>query len=229
MVAMRRLFPLLACLVPLAGWAKPIAYPDGTTFTFDYGPHMEEAQVFYSPTFDSSIGAGYVRVKLPENGSGHSHSHGAGTNYGDSVDIGYFRTNLLAERWNLADLQSNIYLWGGLGTANSGARSGPDTVPNAGVQFDAESRRFYGSFKSDWHATFGFTWGMSTLQLGVAPYLHDYNGVATWIVLQGHSMNGTLHRETGVAALVRLFWRGIWVEAGADDKGKPLALLMLNL
>ncbi len=70
---------------------------------------------------------------------------------------------------------------------------------------------------------------MNTLQLGIAPYLHDYNGIATWVVLQGHNMDGTLHRETGAAALLRVFRRGIWVEGGADLNGKPLALLMFNL
>lgn len=226
---MRSIALLLLCCAPLAALAKPIAYPDGTTVIFDYGPHMEEAQVFTAPNFQSSLGAGYVRVKLPPNGSGHSHAHGAGTQYGNNVDIGYLRVNLLAERWNLADSQANIYVWGGLGTSDSGDRAGPDTVPNAGFQVDAESRRFYAALKSDWHATYGFTWGMNTLQLGVAPYLHDYNGVATWLVVQGHNMDGTLHRENGAAGLVRLFWRGIWVEAGADLKGKPIALLMLNL
>jgi hypothetical protein len=233
MVGMQRLLILALCLgvplVPGLAVAKPIAYADGTTAAFDYGPHMEEAQVFYAPDFRSSIGVGYVRVLLDENGAGHSHSHGAGSTYGSSVDIGYFRANVLASRWNFTDAQANVYLWGGLGTANSGARSGPETVPNAGFQLDAESRRFYGSLKSDWHSTFGFTYGMNTLQLGVAPYLHDYNGLATWIVLQGHNMSGTLHRENGAAALLRLFWRGIWVEGGADLKGKPLALLMFNL
>ncbi len=92
----RALAAFLSLLVPGLAAAKPIAYADGTTTAFDYGPHMEEAQVFYAPNFQSSLGAGYVRVELDEEGSGHSHSHDAGTTYGDSVDIGYLRVNLLA-------------------------------------------------------------------------------------------------------------------------------------
>lgn len=207
--------------------AKPIAYQDGTTAVFDYGPHMREAQVFYAPDVNSSIGAGWVRVVLNDY-STDTHAHGAGTSFPDNLDIAYFRANLLAQRWNFTGAQANVYLWGGLGTANSNTRAGPDTVPNAGFQLDAETLRYYTSLKTDWHSTFGFTWGMSTLQVGVAPYLHGYHGLATWLVLQGHSMNGTLHRETGGAGLVRLFWRGTWLQAGADFKGKPVAQLMFN-
>jgi hypothetical protein len=226
----RRYRPAVAALAlaaPLLAHGKPIAYQDGSTFVLDYMPHEQEAQFFYAPDYRSSLGGGYLRVELPDPSTGHVHPGAASGK--DSVDIGYLRFNVLAKRWNWTDSQANIYFWGGIGTADSGYRESPDTVPNAGLQVDAESRRFYGSLKSDWHSTFAFTHGMTVAQFGVAPYLHDYNTLATWIVLQGHAMSGNLHEEAGGALLVRLFWRGIWGEAGVTDDGELLSLLMFNL
>jgi hypothetical protein len=212
-------------LAPAPGIAKPIAYQDGTTLVLDYMPHEQEAQVFYAPDYQMSLGAGFLRIERPTVDGGHNHGNGTD----EYLDIGYLRFNALARRWNFADAQANVYFWGGIGTADSGEREGPDTVPNGGFQVDAESRRFYGSLKSDWHSTFSFTHGMTVAQFGVAPYLHDYNTVATWIVLQGHAMHGDVHEEDGGALLLRLFWRGIWGEAGVTDEGELLSLLMFNL
>ena len=202
--------------------AKPVAYQGGTTTVVEAGPHAQEAQVFYAPNAQSSVGAGWLRIDLDP----ATHAHAAGE---DTLDVAYLRANVLAQRWNWSAAQANVYLWGGVGTADSGERASRDTVPNAGFQLDWESRRFYTSLKSDWHTTFAFTHGMSVVQLGVAPYLHDYDTLATWILLQGHAVSGDLHEDAGGALLLRLFWRWLWLEAGADDDGEPRGVFMVNL
>lgn len=205
---------------PLA--AKPIAYQHGGTALYEYSPHRQESQLFYAPDHRLSLGGGWLRLS-PD--AEHGHAHGPG-DY--ALDIGYLRANVLAERWNGPESQANLYYWGGLGVADTGEEPGLAAVPNAGLQADWETRRWYVSAQTDWHASFAFATGSSTVQLGIAPYLHDYDTLATWIVLQGQSFDGDMLEERSAALLLRFFWRSIWLEAGADQDGKPHGMLMLN-
>ena len=45
---------------------------------------------------------------------------------------------------------------------------------NAGAQADYETRRIYGSLKADWQGASAFSHRIDTLQLGIAPYEHEY-------------------------------------------------------
>jgi len=67
-----------------------------------------------------------------------------------------------------------------------------------------------------------------TLQLGLAPYRHHYEGLATWFVLQGRDYTGEIHDGIEWAALLRLFKGSAWVEAGATTDGKLQAMFMFN-
>ena len=86
----------------------------------------------------------------------------------------------------------------------------------------------YASLKTDWQRAAGFSHRIDTLQLGLAPYEHEYNGVATWFVLQAREYSGGLHQGTEWAALLRLFRGGAWLEAGVTDGGKLQAMAMFN-
>ena len=66
------------------------------------------------------------------------------------------------------------------------------------------------------------------MQLGVAPYKHDYGGLATWFVLQARHYTDNLHSGIETAALLRLFKGGAWVEAGVTNAGKIQAMAMFN-
>jgi hypothetical protein len=78
------------------------------------------------------------------------------------------------------------------------------------------------------HRSSAFSHRIDTLQLGVAPYEHEYDRLATWFVIQGRRYTGGLHDGTEWAALLRLFKRGVWVEAGATETGKLQAMIMVN-
>jgi hypothetical protein len=69
---------------------------------------------------------------------------------------------------------------------------------------------------------------MDTLQLGIAPYEHDYDSVATWFVVQGRHTTGTIIDDTETAFLLRFFKGAVWVEAGATMDGKLQAMFMVN-
>ena len=69
---------------------------------------------------------------------------------------------------------------------------------------------------------------IDTLQLGIAPYEHDFDTLATWFVVQGRQYTGGIHEGTEWALLLRLFKRGAWIEAGVTDDGKLQAMAMVN-
>ena len=193
---------------------KPIAYAHGTTVMAEYGTDsMSELQVFYAPRYFFSAGAGYLRLEREADRSTH--------------EIAYARLNYLVKRWNLQDAQANVFAWGGAGGAS--VDDGSDELAwNAGVQLDYETRRVYASLKTDYHDSPDFSHRIDTLQLGLAPYEHDYDDVATWFVVQARDYTGGIHDGVEWALLLRLFKGGAWVEAGATTDGKLQAMLMFN-
>lgn len=175
---------------------------------------MQEAQAFYAPRYWYSVGGGYLRLEQED---------GRFTR-----EIAYARANLLVKRWNLPRAQANIFAWGGAGSAEGSDFEGPELATNAGLQLDAETLRWYGSFKADWHHAGPFAHRIDTLQLGVAPYKHDYRRLATWLVVQGRQYTGGLYEGVEGALIVRFFRGPLWVEAGATFDGQPQAMLMFN-
>jgi hypothetical protein len=195
--------------------AKPIAFADGTTVMVEYGAStMRELQIFYAPRYDYSIGGGHVDLISDEDGH--------------TEHINYARLNWLVHRWNLDDAQANAFAWGGAGSATSNWFEGNFVTGNAGAQADYETRRIYGSLKTDLQRSAEFSHRIDTLQLGLAPYKHDYEGLATWFVFQARHYTGGLHSGIETAALLRLFKGGAWVEAGVTNAGKLQAMAMFN-
>ena len=204
----------LACL-SLPSMAKPIAFAHGTTVMAEYGAGMmNEAQVFYAPKYFWSLGLGYTELdsRLAE----------------QRREITYARANYLVKRWNMESAQANAFVWGGAGNAYVSETRAHEFTWNAGGQFDYETRRVYGSLKTDLFRSAAFTHRIDTVQLGVAPYKHDIETLATWFVVQGRRYTGNMEDGTEVAFLLRLFRKGAWVEAGATTDGKLQAMAMVN-
>lgn len=202
-------------LLPIVAAAKPIAFADGTTVMAEYGAGtMNELQVFHAPRYWYSVGGGWLEL-TSQDGSKQRH-------------IAYLRGNLLVKRWNMPGAQANVFAWGGLGQATGNDFEGSELTRNAGVQFDYETRRVYGAFRSDLQESDHFSHRIDTLQLGWAPYKHDYDTLATWFVVQGRRYTGGLVDGTETAILVRFFKRGKWVEVGATTDGKLQAMAMFN-
>ena len=205
----------LALMVPVLAHTKPIAFADGTTVMLEYGAGtMQEAQIFYAPQFNYSVGGGHVEFDsdiTPE-----------------TVRVTYARLNYLLHRWNLESAQANVFVWGGAGGATGNTFSGTQFTVNEGGQADYETRRLYASIKTDLQKASAFSIRVDTLQLGIAPYEHDYNQVATWFVVQARTYTGGISNGTEIAALVRFFKGGAWIEAGVTNGGKLQAMAMLN-
>ena len=195
--------------------AKPIAFAHGTTVMAEYGAGtMKEAQVFYAPKYFLSLGAGYLELDSDIDQRRR--------------EITYARVNYLAKRWNREAAQANVFVWGGLGQAYVSEINDHEFTGNAGAQFDYETRRVYASLKTDWYEASDFSHRIDTLQLGLAPYKHDYEKLATWVVVQAREYTGEIHDGTEWALLLRLFKGGGWIEAGVTDGGMLQAMAMIN-
>lgn len=208
-----------ACMLlgslPLSVAAKPIAFAKGTTVMAEHGAGtMNEAQLFYAPKYWYSLGGGWLELQS-EDGQKQRH-------------IAYVRGNLLAKRWNLPGAQANIFVWGGVGHATGNDFSGSTLARNVGFQADFETRRVYSSLRSDLQESDEFSHRIDTVQLGWSPYAHDYNTLATWVVVQGRQYTGDLYKGTETAVLIRLFKGRTWVEFGATTDGKLQAMAMVN-
>lgn len=206
---------LALAALPLAAVAKPIAFAQGTTVMAEYGAGtMTEVQAFYAPSYRYSFGGGHLALD--------------GDLDDRTRDITYLRANYLPKRWNLPAAQANVFVWGGIGRASAGDDGSDLTAWNAGGQVDYETRRVYASLRTDWHESSAFSHRIDTLQLGFAPYPHETNQLAVWFVVQAREMTGGLTDGTEVAALLRLFRRNAWIEAGLTQDGKLQAMIMFN-
>jgi len=240
----RSIFVLLVAAAVTPAWARPIVYPHSVTVMADYSEGaMQEFQAFYAPTYFWSYGAGHLEL-----GHGEGHRH----------EVTYARVNFLAKRWNLDGAQANVFAWGGVGTAHvsqwvpSVTLPGPPpsehdhgggvptTVPgyqrnlsdtdwNAGGQIDFETRRIYASVKTDAHRSSVMEHRVDTVQLGIAPYEHDVDGLATWLVVAGTHHSGDAHEGTEWALMLRFFKKRVWLEAGATTDGGLRAHAMFSL
>jgi hypothetical protein len=212
----------MTCLGAIAvttAHAKPIAFAHGTTVMGEYGAGtMVEVQAFYAPTYRYSIGGGHLSLQSDLTD--------------DTRDITYARLNYLAKRWNREAAQANIFMWGSIGRAHisqAGDRPTDNQFAwNVGGQADYETRRLYASFRTDLYEAHAYSHRIDTLQLGFAPYPHDYQTLATWFVVQGRNYTGGIYDGIEWAGLLRFFKRNAWLEAGLTLDGKVQAMLMFN-
>jgi hypothetical protein len=195
--------------------AKPIAFANGTTVMAEYGAGtMTEVQAFYAPTYRYSVGGGHLSLNsdLSDN----------------TRDITYLRFNYLPKRWNMEAAQANVFVWGGAGRAHIGETEQNEFAWNVGGQIDYETRRVYSSLRSERHEASPCSHRIDTLQLGIAPYEHDYETLAVWFVVQARNYTGEIFEGTEWAGLIRLFKHNAWLEVGLTREGKVQAMLMFN-
>ena len=229
----RILIAALALSLPLPAFAKPIAFSDGWTVMAEYGTNtMRETQTFYAPKYWWSGGLSYTKLIAHDKRF--------------EREIPNVQANLLVKRWNLPAAQGNFFVWAGVGSAR-----GFDTIdsPHAakheapalerrgfsdaatthlGGQLDYETRSIYSSLKTDWFRSSRFSHRVDTLQLGWAPFEHDYEDLAVWFLVQARRYTGAIMPGTETIPMIRLFKGNFWIEAGADRKGRAQVMIMMN-
>lgn len=193
---------VVSVLWSLAAQARPVAYADGWMFMQSNDPFMNSATMIYSPTARLGIGPVLEHWRAPD------------------VNFAGLQFNALIRRWNGADSQGNLYFLSSAGRASG--KNGTGAALNAGIEADWEDRRFYISFEN--RATLADDIRKEYTQkarVGVAPYVAEYGGIHTWLMLQADHRPEDRDSFT-VTPLVRVF-KGPWLgEAGISDKGGVL-------
>lgn len=211
-----------AAIASLAVQAKPIAFANGTTVMHERNTNMLESQAFYAPEYWWSLGPGFVTLTSDDKQK--------------KREIGYVQLNYLVQRWNLSSAQGNVFAFGGVGNARTtqsgGSFGNSETVWRYGGQGDFETRSLYTSFKLDGYRGASFSHRISTLQLGLAPYEHDYEDLAIWFLLQARRYTGGLRdervRKLDQTLAIRLFKGPIWAELGVNREHKGQFMIMYN-
>jgi hypothetical protein len=212
-------------LCATVAWCKPIAFADGTTVMHERNTNMLETQAFYAPTYWWSIGPGYLQLTSDDKLKRR--------------EIQYGQVNYLVNRWNMPAAQANLFAFGGVGTSRStevgGALTQRGTVWRYGAQGDYETRKVYASAKVDGYRGTNFSHRITTAQLGLAPYEHDYEDLALWFLVQARQYTGGLRDvenaptgKTEQTALIRLFKGPIWAELGINRERKSQFMIMFN-
>lgn len=224
----------VAALAATAPLAKPIAFQDGWTVMAEYGTDtMREAQVFYAPKYWWSGGLAYTKL-IAHDGRFER-------------EIPNVQLNYLVKRWNLPAAQANVFAWAGVGSARGYDSVDPVHAPakhevpleragfsgvaatHLGVQADYETRRIYSSLKTDWFHSSRFSHRIDTLQLGVAPYEHDYEDLAVWFLVQGRRISGdVMGGKTEWIPMLRLFKGNFWIEGGVSRERRAQLMVMMN-
>ncbi|MGY6630156.1 MAG: hypothetical protein ACXIUL_04020 [Wenzhouxiangella sp.] len=194
-------------------WARPITYTGGQVLVTEAQADQWQARYTYSRSFRHSTSVGYLRMTdLRDTGE---------------LDLAYVRVAGLAGRWNRPQSQGNFFVYGGLGHARTDIGNGASR--HVGFQADWETRRIYTAAMSELHDGSGWRHRNDTLALGVAPFEHDFDRTAVWLVGKGMRTTGMNDSGRKGALMLRLFNPSWWLEAGVDTNGKPLAFFMINL
>lgn len=207
------LLALVAVAIATPSLARPISYAGGHMLMLEHEPDVDRFSYAYSPSFRWSVSTGGVRASDLARSS--------------ELELGYVRASRLLHRWNLPAAQANAFAWGGLGQGRTALGNG--LARHAGLQFDYETRRVYTSLVSELHEGDGWSHRFDTAAIGWAPYAHDIDRVATWIVLKGMRTTNAIDDDMKPAAVLRFFTTRWWLEVGADADGRPLANVMINL
>ena len=174
--------------------AHPVIWKDGKALLYKNDNGLSETQMLYSVTQRWALGLRQL-------------------NFDDSdTTWTSIQSNALLKRWNQSGSQANLYGLAGLLIESESDESLKTTLA---LQADWESRRYYSYARVDY-----FPADESTLllvaRLGFAPYIADFDGYHSWLMLQySNHIEGGSNSST-VMPVVRVFKDNILLEYGSD-------------
>ena len=193
---------LLLILLPTTAFARPVSYAGGwMAMTMNDG-WTNSATLLYSPTANVALGPFLDHDRETD-----------GELYG-------LQANYLFKRWNNKDSQGNIFLLSGLGAAS--IDDDTDFGGYVGMEADWEDRKYYISYENRY--TFAGDVKEAYQQrarIGIAPYISEYGGTHTWLMLQVDHMPEDDDTFT-LTPLVRVFKGAYLGEAGISNHGDIL-------
>ncbi len=135
--------------------------------------------------------------------------------------------DFLIYRWNNPDSQANFYAGGGYGAESFMSQT--QGVAMANVAADWESRKYYldAEFQS-LIANDTREYNSAKFRAGFAPYLADFNELSTWFILQFETMP-FVENNLFLTPMIRLFYKNVLVEIGADFQGNFMFNYMIHI
>jgi len=170
--------------------ARPISWSGGSTFMYKTNSVITSYYYHYSPNYEYSIGGEYVNDKY--------------------FDNEYFniRGTYLLDRNNTKSSQRNLYITGALSIKES------DNF-YYGIHGDWETRRVFTSFSHIYKHTETKDYSESELQLGIAPYLGEYNELHSWMMIK--AKRDTIDNNWDIYPFMKIFKGDFLVEIGTKN------------
>lgn len=170
--------------------SRPISWSGGSTLMYKTNSMMSSYYYHYSPSYLYSVGAEYINDRY----------------FNDQyINI---RSTYLLDRKNTKSSQRNLYLTGAISTKKS-----EDFY--YGIHGDWETRRYFSSFSAINKHTLSKDFSEYEMQLGVAPYLGDYNELHTWVMIK--TKKDTLNNEWDTYPFLKLFKGDFLLEMGTKN------------
>lgn len=193
---------LILLMLPMTAFARPVSYADGWMAMTMNDPWSNSAMLLYSPTATLAFGP-FLEYTRDSDG-----------------ELFGLQANWLAKRWNNPGSQGNLYFLSGWGFANDGDDLDPGGY--AGIEADWEDRKYYISYEN----RYSFAPNVKEeyqqkARVGIAPYVAEYGGFHTWLMLQVDHMPEEGDSWTATP-LVRVFKDIYQGELGISDKGEIL-------
>ena len=193
---------LYLMIAPVMAQARPVSYPGGWMAMTMNDSMENSAMLSYSPTAKDAFG---IRTDYMRN---------------DETWLHTLTYNRLLKRWNEADSQANLFLMTGAGIGDDHGSFSPAGF--GGIEADWESRRYYISYENRFIASeANDQYFDQKARVGIAPYIADYDGVHTWLMLQVQN-NPSADDKFVVTPLVRLFNTEILTEVGYSSNNTLL-------
>lgn len=195
-------FLLLLLALPVVVQARPVSYSQGWMAMTTNDGMENSAMLSYSPTAKDAFG---IRTDYMRD---------------DETFLNTLTYNRLLKRWNNPGSQANFFLLTGVGIGDDHGNITPAGF--AGIEGDWESRRYYVSYENRFIASSANNqYFDQKARIGIAPYIADYDGVHTWLMLQVQN-NPTSEDKFVVTPLVRLFNTEVLTEVGYSSNNTLL-------
>ena len=170
--------------------SRPISWTGGSTMMYKSNSMMSSYYYHYSPSYKYSVGAEYINDR----------------HYNDQyISV---RSTYLLDRKNTKSSQRNLYL-----TASISSKSNDDLY--YGIHGDWETRRYFTSFSILDKRASQKDYTENEFQIGIAPYLGEYNQLHTWIMLK--SKEDTRDDKWKTYPFIKLFKGDFLLEVGSKE------------
>lgn len=188
-----RFLIVFLCLVVISqvAVASPVIYQGGQMIDTAFDSKSTDIQWAYSVTSHMAVGYRYFQ------------------SVSESTPLHMAQANWLLNRWNEENSQANIYGMTGIGV------QGQTLAPYIGAEADWESREFYVAALAE-QFWMQIPSNKVTLRVGMAPYVAEYDGLHTWLILQAVQLNTGAESAQWMMPVIRLFKDNVLTEFGSN-------------